>query len=138
MATGHSMDATRWQVMFDQAMARIAVRFHRAEPRATARAFVLGLLSGVERKNCRQLAEEAGHAHPGAMQRLLRSARWDADGVRDEVRQARSSDHRPHRRATFGLVNLAQAPPGTGQTRPLPTTAHQPLGHLDREATVEY
>ncbi|MFJ1604509.1 IS701 family transposase [Streptomyces sp. NPDC088253] len=37
-----------------------------------------------------------------------------------------------------GLVNLAQAPPATGQTRPLPTTAHQPLGHLDREVTLEY
>jgi SRSO17 transposase len=72
--------------MFEQAMARIAGRFRRVEPRATARAFVLGLLSGVERKNCWQLAEEAGHARPGAMQRLLRSARWDADEVRDEVR----------------------------------------------------
>jgi len=72
--------------MFDQAMARIAGRFRRVEPRATARAFVLGLLSGVERKNCWQLAEQAGHARPGAMQRLLRSARWDADEVRDEVR----------------------------------------------------
>lgn len=29
-----------------------------------------------------------------------------------------------------GLVNLAQAPPGTVQTRALPTTAHLPLGHL--------
>lgn len=72
--------------MFEQAMARIAGRFRRVEPRATARAFILGLLSGVERKNCWQLAEEAGHARPGAMQRLLRSARWDADEVRDEVR----------------------------------------------------
>lgn len=72
--------------MFDQAMAPIAGRFRRVEPRATARAFVLGLLSGVERKNCWQLAEQAGHDRPGAMQRLLRSARWDADEVRDEVR----------------------------------------------------
>jgi SRSO17 transposase len=86
MATGHSMDTARWQAMFDQAMARIAGRFRRVEPRATARAFILGLLSGAERKNCWQLAEEAAHAHPGAMQRLLRSTRWDADGVRDEVR----------------------------------------------------
>ncbi|MDI5969397.1 IS701 family transposase [Streptomyces sp. SL13] len=67
-------------------MARIAGRFGRVEPRATTRAFVLGLLSGVERKNCWQLAEQAGHARPGAMQRLLRSARGDADEVRDEVR----------------------------------------------------
>lgn len=72
--------------MFDQAMARIAGRFKRVEPRATARAFVLALLSGVERKNCWRLAEQAGHDRPGPMQRLLRSARWDADAVRDDIR----------------------------------------------------
>jgi SRSO17 transposase len=72
--------------MFEEAMARIAGRFRRVEPRATARAFLLGLLSGIERKNCWQLAEQAGHARPGPMQRLLRSARWDADAVRDDIR----------------------------------------------------
>lgn len=72
--------------MFDQAMARIAGRFKRVEPRATARAFVLGLLSGTERKNCWRLAEQAGYARPGPMQRLLRSTRWDADAVRDDIR----------------------------------------------------
>ncbi|GAA1185093.1 hypothetical protein GCM10009664_58620 [Kitasatospora gansuensis] len=61
MAAGHSVDPARWRAMFDQAMARIAGRFRRVEPRATARAFVLGLLSGVERQSCWQLAEEAGH-----------------------------------------------------------------------------
>ncbi|MEW1671624.1 IS701 family transposase [Streptomyces noursei] len=67
-------------------MVRIAGRFKRMEPRATARAFVLALLSGVERKNCWRLAEQAGHARPGPMQRLLRSARWYADAVRDDIR----------------------------------------------------
>ncbi|MET9869565.1 IS701 family transposase [Streptomyces sp. NPDC006386] len=67
-------------------MARIAGRFGRVEPRATARAYLLGLLSATERKNCWQLAEQAGHARPGPMQRLLRCARWDADAVRDDVR----------------------------------------------------
>ncbi|MFE9566305.1 transposase [Streptomyces sp. NPDC006487] len=70
----------------------IAGRFRRVEPRANARAYLLGLLSGVERKNCWRLAEQAGHARPGPMQRLLRSARWDADSVRDEVR-AYAVDH---------------------------------------------
>lgn len=70
--------------MFDQAMALIADRIKRVEPRATARALVFGLLSGVER--CGRLAEQAGHTRPGAMQRLLRSVRWDADAVRDDVR----------------------------------------------------
>ncbi|MGW3269604.1 IS701 family transposase [Streptomyces sp. NPDC001056] len=67
-------------------MARIAGRFKRVEPRTTARAFVLALLSGDERKNCWRLAEQAGHARPGPMQRLLRTARWDADAVRDGIR----------------------------------------------------
>jgi SRSO17 transposase len=67
-------------------MARIAGRFGRVEPRAAARSYLLGLLSGVERKNCWQLAERAGHERPGPLQRLLRYARWDADAVRDDLR----------------------------------------------------
>ncbi|MDQ0945743.1 transposase [Streptomyces sp. V1I1] len=86
MAAGQIMDPARWRAMFDQAMARIAGRFRRVEPRATARAYLLGLLSGVERKNCWQLAEQAGHARPGPMHRLLRGSHWDADAVRDEAR----------------------------------------------------
>ncbi|GAA3311785.1 hypothetical protein GCM10020295_82260 [Streptomyces cinereospinus] len=78
--------------MFDQVMARIAGRFGRVEPRATARAYLLGLLSSIERKNCWQLAEQAGHARPGPMQRLLRYARWDADAVRDDLR-AYAAEH---------------------------------------------
>ncbi len=73
-------------MMFDQVMARISGRFGRVEPRAGARAYVLGLLSQAERKNCWQLAEQAGHVRPGPMQRLLRYARWNADAVRDGVR----------------------------------------------------
>ncbi|MFI5618880.1 hypothetical protein [Streptomyces sp. NPDC051567] len=67
--------------MFDQAMARIAGRFQRVEPRATARAYLLRLLSGVERKNCWRLAGQAGHARPEPMQQLLRTARRDAGSV---------------------------------------------------------
>jgi len=56
------------------------------EPRRTAREFVAGLLSPADRKNCWWLAEQAGHADPDAMQRLLRTAVWDAEGVRDDLR----------------------------------------------------
>ncbi|WPB96568.1 IS701 family transposase [Streptomyces malaysiensis] len=73
-------------------MDRIAGRFGRVEPRAAARAYLLGLLSRVERKNCWQLAEQAGHTRPGPMQRLLRYARWDADAVRDDLR-AYAAEH---------------------------------------------
>src|SRR6516162_4670695 len=72
--------------MFDELMSQVAGRFGRVEPRRTAREFVAGLLSPVERKNCWWLAEQAGHGDPQAMQRLLRTAVWDADAVRDDVR----------------------------------------------------
>src|SRR5207302_2712335 len=51
-----------------------------------ARAFVLGLLSELRRKNCWTIAEQAGDATPDGMQHLLAGARWDADAVRDDVR----------------------------------------------------
>ena len=66
-------------------MGRIAGRFARVEPRRRARAFVLGLLSGLRRKNCWTIAEQAGDADPDGMQHLLAAARWDADGVRDDL-----------------------------------------------------
>jgi SRSO17 transposase len=86
VAAGHSVDPAGWRVLFDELMSLIAGRFGRAEPRRAAREFVLGLLSPLERKNCWWLAEQAGHADPQAMQRLLRTAAWDADKVRDDLR----------------------------------------------------
>jgi SRSO17 transposase len=72
--------------LFDEAMDRIAGRFGRVEPRRAARAFVLGLLSDMEGKSCWALAEQAGYARPDPMQRLLRTACWDPEAVRDDVR----------------------------------------------------
>jgi hypothetical protein len=48
--------------------------------------FIVGLLAGLPRKNCWTIAEHAGEATPGGMQHLLSRARWDADGVRDDLR----------------------------------------------------
>lgn len=50
------------------------------------RAYLLGLLSGLERKNGWSLAEYAGDATPDGMQRLLNHAKWDASAVRDALR----------------------------------------------------
>jgi SRSO17 transposase len=86
VAAGLSVDPGRWQEQFDDLMGRIAGRFARVEPRRRARAFVLGLLSGLRRKNCWTIAEQAGDATPDGMQHLLGGARWDADAVRDDVR----------------------------------------------------
>ncbi|WIX83962.1 IS701 family transposase [Amycolatopsis carbonis] len=65
---------------------RISGRFARSEPRARAREYVSGLVAGLERKNGWTLAEQAGEMSPDGMQRLLRWADWDIDGVRDDVR----------------------------------------------------
>ena len=47
--------------------------------------YLLGLVSGLERKNGWTLAEFAGDATPDGMQRLLSAARWDQDAVRDAL-----------------------------------------------------
>jgi SRSO17 transposase len=86
VAAGHSVDPDRWLALFDELMGRIAGRFPRVEPRRRARAFVLGLLSDLRRKNCWTLAELAGDATPDGMQHLLAGARWDAGAVRDDLR----------------------------------------------------
>src|SRR5215472_3198383 len=70
----------------DRVHARIAGRFTRSEPRARAREYMSGLVAGLERKNGWTLAEQAGEMSPDGMQRLLRWADWDIDGVRDDVR----------------------------------------------------
>ncbi|HET9138750.1 IS701 family transposase [Actinophytocola sp.] len=67
-------------------MARIAERFARVEPRWRAGRLVLGLLSDLPRKNCWTIAEWVGEANPHGMQHLLCRASWDADAVRDDVR----------------------------------------------------
>ena len=66
--------------------ARIAGRFARAEPRRRVLAYLRGLLGNVTRKNGWQLAEHAGEATPDGMQRLLATADWDPDLVRDDLR----------------------------------------------------
>src|SRR5215475_12905672 len=70
----------------DQLHERIAGRFARSEPRARVREYVSGLVAGLERKNGWTLAERAGEVSPDGMQRLLRRADWDVDGVRDDAR----------------------------------------------------
>ena len=88
-ASGVSTTASQvvqWAYALRQLHARIAPRFARAEPRRRALSYLQGLLSCVERKNGWQLAEQAREATPYGMQRLLSSAVWDVDLVRDDLR----------------------------------------------------
>ena len=75
-----------WAAGLDALHARIAGRFARAEPRRRVLAYLRGLLGNVGRKNGWQLAEHAGEATPDGMQRLLSTADWDPDLVRDDLR----------------------------------------------------
>jgi SRSO17 transposase len=75
-----------WAAGLAELHARIAPRFARSEPRERVLAYVRGLLAPLEKKNSWTLAERAGEAIPDGMQRLLMSADWEADAVRDDVR----------------------------------------------------
>jgi SRSO17 transposase len=66
--------------------ARIAGPFVRAEPRRRALAYLRGLLGKVTRKNGWQLAEHAAERTPDGMQRLLATADWGPDHVRNDLR----------------------------------------------------
>ncbi len=105
----------------------IGSRFVRSEPRARVGAYVRGLLAGLERKNGWTLAEHAGAVSPDGMQRLLRTADWDVDGVRDDVRGYvldGLGDPRPtagcSSSTTPGSSRRAAARPGCSGSTPAP------------------
>jgi SRSO17 transposase len=75
-----------WAAGLEALHAQIAGRFARAEPRRRVLAYLRGLVGNVGRKNGWQLAEHAGEATPDGMQRLLATADWDPDLVRDDLR----------------------------------------------------
>jgi SRSO17 transposase len=75
-----------WQEELNALHDRIASRFARPEVRARAGKFLTGLLDPLERRNGWQLAEALGERSPDGVQRLLRTARWDAEAVRDDLR----------------------------------------------------
>jgi SRSO17 transposase len=75
-----------WAAGLEAVHARIAPRFARAEPRRRVLAYLRGLIGNVGRKNGWQLAEHAGEGTPDGMQRLLATADWDPDLVRDDLR----------------------------------------------------
>ncbi|WP_436840476.1 IS701 family transposase [Streptomyces flavofungini] len=68
-------------------MGRFAGRFARVEPRCRVRDLVLGLLSDLPCKNCERSRNGPGVPARRACKHLLCRAVWDADGVRDDVRE---------------------------------------------------
>lgn len=75
----------QWEQDLQELHQKIGARFKRAEPRQRAYRYLQGLLSNVARKNGWQLAEQAGEQRPDGRQRLLSTAMWDVEGVRDDL-----------------------------------------------------
>lgn len=84
------MDIETYSTLYEQEwyrlVHRIQHRFARVETYERAQRYVQGLMSQVKRRNGWQLAEQMGDSTPDGVQRLLNTARWDVDGVRDDLR----------------------------------------------------
>src|SRR5689334_11456624 len=78
--------ALRWEQELSAWKGRLGCVFGRPEVRASAGAFIDGLLSGVTRKTGWLLAEQAGLDRPYRMQSLLGRSSWSAEALRDRVR----------------------------------------------------
>ena len=86
VAAVHSVDLDRWLSEFSAVIDWIAPRFARYEPLRHAGELMAGMVSGLDRKNCWTIAEHRGATTPDGLQHLLARASWDADGVRDDLR----------------------------------------------------
>lgn len=79
-------DLVAWDEEFKDICARIGPLFYRTDSRAHAERYLRGLLSHLERKNGWTIAEYSGQREPKALQRFLNLTPWDADRMRDLVR----------------------------------------------------
>ncbi len=66
---------------------RFQHRFARIETYQRAQRYMQSLMSPVKRCNGWQLAEQMGDTTPDGVQRLLNTARWDVDGVREDLQR---------------------------------------------------
>src|SRR5215216_5485352 len=76
-----------WSEELEAVGDRLSVHFARSEVRQRAQDYLRGLLSEAERKNSWQLAEVAGNSTPYGIQHLLGRASWDADALREDLRE---------------------------------------------------
>ena len=76
-----------WSRALGKLHRRIGHRFARSEARERVKRYLVGLLGMAERKNGWQMAEAIGERDPQGVQRLLNVAKWDAEEVRDDLRE---------------------------------------------------
>jgi SRSO17 transposase len=79
-------DLACWDEEFKDICARLRPLFYRPEPHVHAQHYLRGLLAPLERKNGWTIAEFSGEREPKAIQRFLNLTPWDADRLRDLVR----------------------------------------------------
>jgi SRSO17 transposase len=79
-------DVRDWGRELDAVAERIGSRFARSETRQRVRAYLIGLLGPVQRKNSWQVAEQIGDADPYGVQYLMGRSDWDPQAVRDDLR----------------------------------------------------
>ena len=76
-----------WTEELEAVNERLSAHFARSEVRQRAQDYLHGLLSEAKRKNSWQLAEVAGNSTPYGIQHLLGRASWDADALREDLRE---------------------------------------------------
>ncbi|MFZ3491956.1 IS701 family transposase [Streptomyces sp. 5.8] len=75
-----------WDAELSMLTGSLGRLFNRPEPRVVFAQYVEGLLAELPKKNGWTLSERAGHVTPDRMQWLLNGSVWDADQLRDAVR----------------------------------------------------
>jgi SRSO17 transposase len=82
-----ALDIAGWDADLRALTDGLGSLFNRPEPRVTFGLMVRALLADVPKKNSWALAEHAGLATPRPFEHLLDGAVWDADVLRDRVRE---------------------------------------------------
>ena len=79
-------EISTWHESLRQVHTRLRPHFARPEVHQRTLRYVQAVLSDIPRKNGWQIAEQAREARPYGIQRVLSTAVWDQDGVRDALR----------------------------------------------------
>src|SRR6266567_2822480 len=79
-------EISRWHEHLRDLHAQLRPHFARPEAHQHALHYLQAVLSDIPRKNGWQIAEQARQARPYGIQRLLSTAAWDQDAVRDDLR----------------------------------------------------
>jgi SRSO17 transposase len=80
-------ETTQWATALEALFKRMKPHFKTEQTLDRAKAYLRGLLGSTERKNTWQLAEILGEATPYALQQFLYRSVWDAEALRDTLRE---------------------------------------------------